>query len=148
MTGDPYVIVTTGSRRFTFQPAIRSLLVDVIRNRPTGSPTGAPVIVHGACPDGADTLVDAWARRQGIRVDPMPADWQAPCRDTCRQGHRRRRKDGVDYCPAAGVYRNQDMIDVPPCIVVGFLCGPSNGTRDCLRRAVEAKIPVKVWRQW
>ncbi|MDA8313082.1 MAG: SLOG family protein [Actinomycetota bacterium] len=68
------------------------------------------VLVHGDV-SGLDRLVAAAARRLGFQVEPHPAAWISPCRATCPP-HRRRRRDGTDYCPAAGVHRNAQMVSL------------------------------------
>jgi len=104
------------------------------------------VIVHGGA-DGADSLAHELAPTFGMTWERWPADWTGPCRPSCRPGHRRQRRDGADYCPAAGNYRNQEMVDAGAELVLAFPLGKSTGTRDCIRRAVAAKIPVRVYEQ-
>jgi hypothetical protein len=103
----------------------------------------------------ADAQADrAWRREiaQTVAVGPVtvvPADWAAPCQDTCRANHRKI-SAGRSYCPAAGVFRNQVMVERAALAaargwtvqVLAFPRGGSAGTRDCMRRAEAAGLEV------
>lgn len=86
-------------------------------------------IIHGNC-SGADTYTDEWAKHCGIKVTPYIADWGK-------------------YGPSAGPIRNQQMIDTKPDLVLAFDArkrnGRDSGTMDCVKRAVEAGIPVRIY---
>lgn len=99
------------------------------------------LIIHGGAP-GLDRLAAAAAERKGFEVQEFPAHWNGPCRDTCKPGHRRPRRSGGDYCPAAGVWRNQEMLDSDAKILVSFPGG--TGTKDMRDRARLARIVVIV----
>jgi len=140
---DTFRILVTGSRDFDDSDMLSLQLGMAVGD---GRRTGRPVIVvHGDCPTGADRMADTLAEAHGIARDPRPADWQAPCRPECRPGHRRRKGRGPEYCPAAGNYRNQEMVDTRPDVVLAFFKkGAANsGTSDCVRRAEKAKVPVR-----
>lgn len=79
-----------------------------------------PVIVHGDC-SGADRLAKEAAKDLRLKHAPFPADWSLG------------RK--------AGPMRNQEMIDAGADLVIAFPGG--SGTRDCVRRAKKAGIPVR-----
>ena len=84
------------------------------------------VVVHGACETGLDALADEWCRRNKVRVERHPADWD-------RLGK------------SAGPTRNQHMVDSGLDALLSF---PGNrGTADMTQRAVNAGIPVgaPVW---
>lgn len=104
------------------------------------------VVVHGDCPTGADAIAHRWAKRtDGVWVDPVPADWNGPCRRTCKPGHRRTRLGGSTYCPAAGNYRNQRAIDEhgPFALALAFVDRPlvkCRGTADMVSRIDKAGI--------
>ena len=83
------------------------------------------VVVHGACRAGIDRYAGAAARVIGCAEEPHPADW-----DT--------------YGKAAGPIRNQAMVDLGADLCIAFPRGESRGTRDCMRRAEAAGIPVEV----
>lgn len=86
------------------------------------------------------------------KVTPFHADWPN-CTPICPDdGGRHRKKRGrgaIDesadgknesYCPIAGHWRNQRMIDAKPDILIAFAGG--TGTADCRKRAVAAGIPI------
>lgn len=109
---------------------------------------------------GADWLADWIATDQDMRaevpwhIERHPAEWDAPCRGTCRPGCRRRRRDGTGYCSAAGGYRNTKMVTLGAdrCLAAAMLCTdprhrsrpPHNthGATDCKDKAWQAGIPV------
>ncbi|MGW2371759.1 SLOG family protein [Kitasatospora sp. NPDC001683] len=82
------------------------------------------VIVHGACPTGADAMAAAWAQRAGVEVEAWPADW-------ARCGR------------AAGPLRNAAMVAAGARFCLAFVLPGSRGTLDCIRRAEAAGIPVR-----
>lgn len=88
------------------------------------------VLVHGACPTGADKFADLWAadrHDQGYSVACLryPADWFIG------------RK--------AGPLRNQKMVDenIDADMVLAFPRGDSRGTRGCMAYAESKWIQVK-----
>lgn len=85
------------------------------------------IVVHGGA-RGADDIARILATRRGLEVRAYPAKWAA-------LGKR------------AGVLRNQEMLDEEhPDVVVAFThnIATSKGTRDMVRRAREAGIPVEI----
>jgi hypothetical protein len=105
------------------------------------------LIIHGAAP-GADTMAGESATRFGMRQPwTFPARWDVhdfegrtpvPCW-TCKRGDGR--------CRAAGVRRNQLMLDqTHPDVVYAFTndIKTSKGTADMLRRAHAAGVPCYV----
>ena len=87
------------------------------------SPDRQLIVVHGACPSGADHFAHRWATLVQFKpwitvtAEPHPADWEH-CRDTCR--HTPRDRNGRNYCPASGPYRNQDMVDLGADVCLAF----------------------------
>ena len=132
-------ILVTGGRDYDdadrVETALRSVLETVLGPEPA---TNQVVLVHGDAP-GLDRLAGAVAARLGLAVEAHPADWAGPCRPTCPP-HRRRRFDGSDYCPAAGVYRNAAMVELGADVAVAFTGG--RGTSDCVRRIKAAGITL------
>lgn len=138
---EPFRLLVTASRKFTDSSQMR---IALFRLAPLDRPV---LVVHGGA-EGGDTLAKYWALEQkalGRDIDEEEhlADWDGPCQEDCDHGPRRKRKDGSDYCPAAGNYRNQDMVDLgADQALVGLVAGAKNkGTRDCLRRLRAAQIP-------
>jgi len=81
------------------------------------------IVIHGACPTGADLWADEWAIINWSRFEEFPADWSKHGR-------------------AAGPIRNQRMIDVGrPDLVLAFPGG--RGTSDLKRRARAAGIEIR-----
>jgi hypothetical protein len=77
-----------------------------------------PVFVHGACPQGVDSYVDAACESEGLEVERHPADWS-----TGR---------------SAGIQRNAKMIKSAPLVTVVLRLDDSPGasyTLDAARRA-------------
>lgn len=124
-------VIVTGGRDYNGWHTV----VFMLRQLPADA-----VVVHGAA-SGADALAEEfWAGRQERATEKHPADWTAPCRPACMPGHRRWRRDGSDYCPAAGNYRNQEMADAGADACLAFPGG--TGTADMVRRAKAAGIRV------
>lgn len=110
-----------------------------------GGKRGPHMIVHGDA-RGADRLFGEITKRWGWGTEAHAADWDAECRDECSHGPRRSRKRGSGtYCPAAGDYRNQLMVDLgADFAVAAYKRGAKNaGTSDCVRRIRAAGIDVK-----
>lgn len=94
------------------------------------------VIVHGACPTGADAMANDFAVVNWFEVEPHPADW-------------------ATYGIRAGRRRNQEMVDagadiclafINPCRREGCLVpGPhgSHGATHCALHAQLAGIEVR-----
>lgn len=113
-------ILITGSREWTDRDTIRAALVKAMHVY--GARTEDVTVVHGAAA-GADTIAADIATEFGCDVEIHPADWK-------QYGHR------------AGPIRNQRMVNSDADLVLAFPLGKSNGTRDCVRRARKAGIPV------
>lgn len=103
---------------------------------------GITDLAQGGAP-GADNIAQGWAV---FNLGPehsitYNADWEGPCREECPKGHRRKRWDGTEYCPLAGLYRNQEMLDAfkPDR---GVACPGGSGTADMTRRARAARLPI------
>lgn len=116
-------IIVTGSRDLPNPGPIRDALFSV------WDELGRPfVVVHGACPTGADAYADWWAVEHalaGILVERHPADW-------------------ARFGRSGGPQRNADMVRLGAHKVLGFPLGRSPGTRGCLALAKRAGIQVVV----
>jgi len=89
---------------------------------------------------GADAHAHAWFfTTLAKKSKQYPAFWQGPCGPLCAPGHRKEYANGTgDYCPAAGNFRNQQMLDeFKPDLVVVFPGG--TGTADMAKRAILAQ---------
>lgn len=114
-----YRILVTGSRQWTNVEALEAALTAAWHD--VSQLDGTMLVVHGHA-RGADRLADAWARRNGVEVERHPADW--------------------NLGRGAGPIRNQAMVDAGAHLVLAFSAGAATGTRDCMRRARAAGIPV------
>lgn len=135
------IIQATGSR--DVKPEDRAVLEAGLRHV-VGDDPGPHTLRHGATP-GADRLFAAIAHRWGWTVISRRADWYGPCREgECKPGHRRPDCRGVLHCPAAGNYRNQEMVDDgADWAVAAYKRDAKNaGTTDCVKRLRAAGIDV------
>lgn len=141
-------VLVTGSRSWDDHETVADALLDAWHDATqTISSEARFLVVHGDCPDGADTLAKQWALDNGLSDEPHPADWSAPCDATCPPGHRKTSTRHGDYCPLAGLRRNQLMVSMNADLVLAFRRNNSRGTTDCIRRAKRAGIPVQIFEE-
>lgn len=106
---------------------------------------------HGGA-NGVDKIGAAIADAIGIPViREFAAQWTAPCRNTCKPDHRGSRAwagEDETFCPAAGNYRNEDMMKAlaPHLPAAALLAFPfkgkiTSGTGDCRDRALWYGVP-------
>ena len=114
-------VLVCGSRQWHDRSRIRAVLKRLQREAEAAGEEF--VVIHGACPDGADRLADEIAESElglvpGETLIREPAQWKR-------------------YGRAAGPVRNQRMLDVhEPTMVYAFRSGvKSSGTDDMVRRA-------------
>ena len=119
-----YRVLVTGSRDWD-NLALLSFLIGVAIGE-SGRPKAEVVIVHGACPTGADTMAEQTAVTSDVMTEPHPADWDR-------------------HDKAAGPIRNQEMVDLGADICLAFFkVGAGNrGTANCAASAERAGIPVR-----
>jgi YspA, cpYpsA-related SLOG family len=122
--GQPFRLLVTGSRTWHDIAAIEQALAMILARHPEGV-----LLIHGACPRGADAIADAYAARTpGYQVEAHPADWQR-------------------YGRAAGYRRNGEMIALGADGCAAFISGGSPGSTSAVRLAKAAGIPVWLHRQ-
>jgi hypothetical protein len=97
------------------------------------------VLVHGNAMSGDRTLASFW-RSLGGRTEKYPAQWKE-CAAECNPQHRRIGPNG-EYCPTAGLRRNQQMVDTQPDLFVSFIWHNSPGATDCTERAEAAGLSI------
>ncbi len=92
------------------------------------------IVVHGACPNGADSFADEWVtlrKSQGIpyiSAEPHPADWKSP------------RKRGAGYA------RNAEMVKLGADRCLAFIHNGSPGSTHCAGLAKKAGIETTIFR--
>ncbi|MEU1863677.1 SLOG family protein [Streptomyces gardneri] len=133
--------------------------------------------VHGHCPDGADSLADAWARANGVTVEPHPAQ-RHPTQDfgpwpgagpppqrlhgRARHGRLRRLPDAV-LQPAVPPHRPPPVArsgghrpavrrrSQYACTATAAICNNGSGGRDEASPVHGprhvSRSPVSLWRQ-
>lgn len=119
-------ILVTGSRDWTDERIIRSALSLALRD--LGEPTNA-VLVQGECHlGGADKIAaDTW-RGWGYPVEGHPAERDVNGR-------------------VLGPERNARMVALGADLCLAFPLPSSRGTKNCMRLAREAGIPVRVYEE-
>lgn len=116
-------IIVAGSRCFCDYPLLETKLDELLKEI-----SGEVEIVSGHA-KGADTLGEQYAKKKGLPLHIMKADWEK---------HGRR----------AGFIRNHQMLEyaleqIP--MVVAFWDGYSNGTRDMIIRAKEKDVDTRLF---
>ena len=115
-------VLFSGSRHFDDDQAVIKLLEKLISRVEA---TSQITVVHGGAA-GLDSMVGVLACHVGMTVEVYYADWQ-------RHGK------------AAGVIRNQEMVDLGANMLVAYPLPGGRGTQDCIRRAIKAGIPTMVY---
>lgn len=138
----PYRILVTGSRDWNDVPLVRQAIAGTASCFP-----GHVVIVHGACPTGADLIASTWAREMGAGLDVSEEGHPA-------QGHP---TEDFGPWPGAGPRRNAHMVRLGADACLAFIgpctsprCRrpdphPSHGASHCARLAEKAGIPTRRW---
>jgi hypothetical protein len=117
--GQPFLLLVTGSRTWHDIPAIEQALAVILDRHPEGV-----LLVHGACPRGADAIAAAYAARTpGYQIEAHPADWRR-------------------YGRAEGYRRNAKMIALGADGCAAFIRSGSPGSTSAVRLARAAGIPV------
>jgi hypothetical protein len=128
----------TGGRNYNNRQRVEHVFAKLVDHYGTDF-----VVVHGNAA-GLDRLVNEISLDFGVQSkEAFPAQWSDLCDPTfCSPNHRRRRRDGSTYCPAAGPRRNQEMVDSGLGLVVAFDGG--TGTADMMRRS--HRVGITIWR--
>lgn len=119
MKPTPYRILVTGSRDWDDEQELRLALITAWTPHQNSA-----VIVHGACPTGADAMAAEWASQYGVRAEPHPADWSA-------------------HGKPAGFRRNAEMVRLGADLCLAFIKDGSRGATHCAAEAEKAGIPVR-----
>lgn len=127
-------VIVTGSRDWTDRYAVYRALAGVCDefglwlppcNYGNRLPSRRLVVVHGACPTGADAHADDWCLSEWLPAERHPADWE---------------KHGK----AAGFLRNKEMVALGADVVLAFQRKASRGTQHTINLARKAGIEVRV----
>lgn len=129
----PFRILVTGSRSWpdlmAVWDAIHAAAVQAMR-----AGHSEFVVVHGACPKGADAHAAAFCQDQArwygsngrvLADEPHPADWNGPAKR------------------GAGFARNADMVRLGADVVLAFIVDGSRGATHTADLAEKAGIPVR-----
>lgn len=152
----PFILLIAGSREHPTPEIVGPRLGELALQL-----DGRPLIVrHGACPgrksvdQAAADWIKACGEWLGVTAEEDPADWDR-CTIDCPRGpgHRRLKAPGDvfhpgvcdDYCPAAGPRRNARMVRQGADGMYAWPAGAAYGTRNCMRLAERAGIPVRRW---
>jgi hypothetical protein len=109
----------------------------IVASLPHGS-----VVIEGEA-KGADELARLWAQKLGVAFEAFPAHWQHTykCPKDCPKIEGRK----------AGSDRNTEMLEVG-CPDVVIWCHhnlpESIGTRNMVKQAMQAKVPVFSFEEW
>jgi YspA, cpYpsA-related SLOG family len=147
-----YRLIVTGSREYDDRLTLRATLNKILDSL---QPDATLVVVHGGDenPDystSADKIAGEWALEAGeqglpVRQEAHPAGWEDPCRASCQAGHRQDWR-GRSICPAAGPYRNEEMVSAGANAGLGAIRvgAKSTGTKDCLARMMRHGIEFEL----
>ena len=117
-------IIVAGGRRFNDYDYLRYMMDELI----DGIYDTVEIISGHA--KGADSLGERYANERGLKLSVFKADWK-------------------QYGKAAGIIRNQQMLDYAKeefPIVAAFWDGESRGTKDMIERSRRAGANVMVFR--
>lgn len=114
----PFRLLVTGSRTWTKREEIMFDLAGLSLLYPE------MIVVHGACPRGADAIAASCARELYLAQEPHPADWR-------------------QFGKAAGVRRNAEMVALGADLCLAYIMDGSRGATHTADLAGKAGIPVR-----
>jgi len=160
----PYRILITGSRQGVPSAAVWDYLDKAISQaRQAGHTT--ITVVHGDA-DGADTHAAEYCEDQAgwydntgtaLHVEAHRPDWATCSTPKCTPAHRRTRKDGSTFCPAAALHRDDRMVAlgadhclafIAPCVKPACRRPQPHGSHGASYTAdlaEKAGIPTRRW---
>lgn len=112
-----YRVLVTGSRDWLDKLELRLAIIDAAAVRMESG----LVIVHGACPSGADAMAAEWAADYKVPAEPHPADW-------------------ARFGKSAGFRRNAEMVALGADVCLAFIRNSSRGAAHCADLAEKAGI--------
>lgn len=130
-------VIVAGSRSITDY----QLVSQIITNTLSKYNIQITEIVSGCAP-GVDTLGEQWALENGIKVEPMPAEWDDI---TVPNALIKTNKWDKEYNARAGFQRNEAMAVYGDVLIV-IWDGMSNGSRDMIKCATNHGLLVLEYR--
>lgn len=128
-------ILVTGSQLWTDKALVFEELDWIFETYFLPSGDDKFILVHGACPNGADAFADEWGRLRKsvlphlIDIERHPADWKGP------------RKRGAGYA------RNAEMVKLGADFCLAFILDESSGSTHCSELAEKAGIDTWYYRR-
>lgn len=119
-------ILITGSRTWDDVTTISQAIREIVHS--AGAEKDDTVIVHGACPRGADAIADALARQWEVTVETHAADW-------------------ATHGKKAGFLRNKEMVDMGADVLLAFIKDNSKGATHTVNLAQAAGLRAVIYRQ-
>lgn len=148
-------LLVTGSRNWRDEQTVLDALHQAHDRLVT--PGGHPTLLNGGAA-GADLIAKRIWEDKGLPEQTIRANWGADCiPGRCEPGHRRTNGFG-SFCPAAGMYRNEQMVALGPRLCLAFLmpCDKprcpkrgkhdSHGATQCLELARDVGATVWLYR--
>jgi len=121
--GEPYRVLVTGSRTWEDRAEVYGALDEIAAE----CADRTIVVVHGACPSGADAYARQWVRLfdfdGNVMEEPHPAEWSTG--------------------KSAGYRRNAQMVARGADLCLAFILDASKGATHCADLAERAGIPVR-----
>lgn len=165
-----YRVLVTGSRDFgadlrvagsksrfrddwaTAPSAQRDAMVVALRGARERAGDRPMLLIHGGA-NGADRLSGILAERAGVQTEEWPALWRRED-GSLRGGYDRAEAlrvravyaPGKGYYPQAGPERNRAMVEAgaDECLAFMAIGAKNSGTKDCVKVATAAGIPVTI----
>lgn len=122
----PYRVLVTGSRDWVDMDVVHAALATAVYQQVPA------VIVHGACPTGADAQASWWVRMHkviGLTEEAHPARWRT----------------GGKLDRSAGFRRNAEMVALGADVCLAFIKGGSKGASHTAALAEKAGIETRRW---
>jgi hypothetical protein len=121
-------LLITGSRDWTDAVAVGEAIYTAL----DGVADGELVVVHGACPTGADRLASKFCEDEAWWFDNTG-------RSLIEERHPARWSEGR----SAGPRRNAEMVALGADVCLAFILNGSPGATHCANAAEKAGIPVR-----
>ena len=128
-------VIVAGSRHITDYQLVSSVITNTIQKYNIE----VTEIVSG-CANGVDALGEQWALENGIKVEPMPAEWDDI---TVPNALIKTNKWDKEYNARAGFQRNERMAEYGDALIA-IWDGRSRGAKDMIKCATKHGLFVLV----